>query len=146
MLTAKNNSLSFFDPFREMEELEKDFFGVPYGRRFPATKAYGTDIRDEGDKYVLEADLPGFNKEDIKVDVSEGVMTVSAERKHECENKDEEGRYVCRERSFGSYKRAYDLSGIDADAISAKYADGVLTLELPKIAPAVPESRQITIE
>ena len=146
MLTAKNNSLSYFDPFREFDEIEKAFFGVPFGRRFPAHRAYGTDIRDEGDKYVLEADLPGFDKEDIKVDVRDGVMEIKAERHSEHENKDEKSKYVCRERSYGVFRRTYDLTGIDPDAISAKYADGVLTLDLPKLAPAVPESRRINIE
>ena len=146
MLTRKNNSLSYFDPFRELDELEKVFFGSPYQRRFPERYEFSTDIRDEGDRYVLEADLPGFNKEDIKVDVKNGIMEISAERHSEHEESDKKGRYICCERSYGSYRRSFDLSEIESDKISAKYADGVLTLDLPKRTPTLPESRRIAIE
>ena len=146
MLTAKNNSLSFFDPFREMEELEKAFFGVPYGRRFPVRKAYGTDIRDEGDKYVLEADLPGFNKDDIHVDLDDGSLTISAERSSDKEDKDDERSYVRRERFYGSYSRSFSVKHIDTDAITASYADGVLTLIMPKKAPDEPTARRLEIK
>lgn len=145
MLTRKNNSLSFFDPFREFDELERAIFGSPYGRRFTEKYEFSTDIRDEGDKYVLEADLPGFNKEDIKVDVKNGIMEISAVRHSKHEESDKKGSYICCERSYGAYRRSFDLSEIKSDEISAKYADGVLTLDLPKRAPSVPESRRIEI-
>ncbi len=145
MLTRKNNSLSLFDPFREFDELEKAFFDSPYGRRFTEGREFSTDIRDEGDKYVLEADLPGFNKEDIKVDVKNGIMEISAVRHSKHEESDKKGNYICCERSYGAYRRSFDLSEIKSDEISAKYADGVLTLDLPKRAPSVPESRMIEI-
>lgn len=104
-----------------------------------------TDITDTGDAFKLEADLPGFKKDDIKIDLENDRLTISAERKDEHEEKDKKG-YVRRERSYGSFTRSFDVSGIDTASISATYNDGVLTLTLPKRPELVPENRKIAIE
>ena len=67
----RNHAVTCWDPFRDMDEFEKQFFGFP-ARPFEANGfgAFKTDIKDEGDKYVIEADMPGFNKEDIKGDLN----------------------------------------------------------------------------
>ena len=91
-----------------------------------------TDITDTGDAFKLEADLPGFKKEDIKIDLENDRLTISG--------------YIRRERSYGSFTRSFDVSGIDTSAISAAYNDGVLTLNLPKRPELVPENRQISIQ
>ncbi|MBP5656913.1 MAG: Hsp20 family protein, partial [Clostridia bacterium] len=77
-----------------MDEFEKQFFGFP-ARPFEANGfgAFKTDIKDEGDKFVIEADMPGFNKDDIKVDLNGDVMTISAERHSEHEDKEKKGKY-----------------------------------------------------
>lgn len=147
MLNRKNNELSLYNPFGELEEFRKRFFAEPFGffgRDFLAE--FQTDIRDEGDTYVMEADLPGFRKEDIKVDISNDIMTIRAERRSKRDEKDSGGKYICCERSYGSYSRQFDLTGIKAEDIKAKYDNGVLTMTLPKKEPAVPESRRIEIE
>lgn len=104
-----------------------------------------TDITDTGDAFKLEADLPGFKREDIKIDLENDRLTISAERKDEHEEKGKNG-YIRRERSYGSFTRSFDVSGIDTSAISAAYNDGVLTLNLPKRPELVPENRQISIQ
>jgi HSP20 family protein len=125
---------AMFNPF---EDLYRDFWTNPMGE-------IKTDITDNGDSYKLEADLPGFKKEDIKIELDDKRMIIKAERKSESEEKDKQG-YVRRERTYGSFTRSFDVSGIESGSITANYTDGVLTLNLPKKAPQKPDSRQIEI-
>ena len=127
-----------YNPFRDFEEMEKRLFGN-------VTPAIKTDIRETEKAYILEADLPGFAKEDIRAEIKENVLTVYAEHKSETEEKDGD-RYIHRERSFGSYQRSFGIEGIDADAITAAYRDGVLTLTLPKKEVKSSEARALNIE
>jgi HSP20 family protein len=131
-----NYYVSAYDPWKEMEEFEKRFFG----QRTPAMK---TDIREADGAYILEAELPGFTREDIHAEIKNGYLTIRAERKSESEDNNE--NYLRRERSFGSFCRTFDLEGIDADAISASFKNGVLTLELPKLAPKAEEAKKLEI-
>lgn len=132
-----NFYVSAYDPWKEMEEFEKHFFG----QRTPAMK---TDIRETETAYILESDLPGFSCEDIHAEIKNGYLTIRAERKSESEDNKE--NYLRRERIFGSCCRTFDLEGIDADAISASFKNGVLTLELPKLAPKAEEARKVEIK
>ena len=137
---ARGNSLfSAFDPFKEMEEFEKRFFG----RQLPAFK---TDIRETEHAYILEAELPGFSKEDISAEVRDGYLTIHAKHSAENDKKDENNNYIRRERSYGSYTRSFDLEGIKSDEISASYKDGVLTMTLPKEEIKRKEGRQLEIQ
>lgn len=130
---SDNNIFDLFDNF------EKQFFNNT-NASLPAFRA---DIRDLDDKFVLDAELPGFNKEDISLDLKEGILTVKAEHKEDQEQK--QGEYIRRERRTGSFARSFDVSGIDESGISAAYKNGILEVTLPKQAPVVPESRQIDI-
>ena len=137
-----------YDPFREMEELERAIFGGrPYAgeRDFGGLTEFKTDIQDKGESYLLEADLPGFKKEDIHIDLDGDTMTISAERHSEHEEKDKEGNYLRCERSYGSYRRSFDISGIEESGLSAEYTDGVLKLTMPKKQQTVPTARRIEI-
>jgi HSP20 family protein len=125
---------AMFNPF---EDFYRDFWTNSIGE-------IKTDITDNGDSYKLEADLPGFKKEDIKIELDEKRMLIKAERKSESEEKDKQG-YVRRERTYGSFTRSFDVSGIETGAITAAYNDGVLTLNLPKKAEQKPFNRQISI-
>ena len=107
---------------------------------------FKTDIKDEGDRYELEADLPGFDKKDIHLDINGDMLTVSAERHSEHEEKDKKNKYVRCELSYGSYSRSFDLSGVKADEIKAKYENGVLKLTMPKKDKSLPEARHLEIE
>ena len=127
------------NPFGALENFEREFFGRNIFGEFKA------DIRDEGKNYVLEADLPGFSKEDIHVDVDNGMLTISAERNSETEQKGENG-YVRRERSYGSYSRSFDISNVNTDDIKGNYANGVLTLTLPKKYETAPGAKRIELE
>lgn len=92
----------------------------------------------------MESELPGFNKEDISVDISGNSLTLKAEHKAENEEK-KEGKYIRRERSYGSYERSFDITGIDSDKITADYKNGILIMVLPKKQPEAPASKKLTI-
>lgn len=133
----KNHSV--YNPFQDFDDLERAFFS---DRSLGELK---TDIKDLGESYALEADLPGFKKEDIHVDVKDNTLSITAERHSEFEQKDKKNSYLRCERSFGSYSRQFDLSSVDADHMKATYDNGVLKLEMPK--KALPDSaRHIEIE
>lgn len=129
-----------YDLFNAFHDFERDFFGGD--SQFNSCK---TDIRDDGECYVLEAELPGFDKSDIKLDISGGALTLSAEHSSESSEKDNDGKYIRRERSYGSYRRSFDLSGIDENKIDAEYKNGVLFVTLPKKAPDAPETKRLEI-
>ena len=144
----KNNHQLSYNPFREMEEFEKAFFGEPFTSFFHSgdIAEFKTDISDQGDSYLLEADLPGFEKSDIHLDVSGDTLTINAERHSEHEEKDKKEKYVRVERSYGKYSRQFDISQVKSDKIKAKYENGVLKLTLPKKQQALPETKRLDIE
>ncbi|MBQ3391556.1 MAG: Hsp20/alpha crystallin family protein [Clostridia bacterium] len=143
----RNQQALAYNPFREMEELQRRFFEEPFGSfyRTGGLAEFKTDITDQGDSYLLEADLPGFEKEDIHLGIDGNLLTISAERHSEYENKDKKGNYISCERSYGTYSRSFDISNIDQEGIKAKLDKGVLKLTLPKKPEVVPTQRQLEI-
>ncbi|MDE6107185.1 MAG: Hsp20/alpha crystallin family protein [Oscillospiraceae bacterium] len=132
---SDNNLFDTFDSFA------RDFF-----RKSNADlPAFRTDIRDAGDSYVLDAELPGFNKEDITLDLKDGILTITAAHSESSESQSDNGTYIRRERRYGSFQRSFDVTGIEESGITAGYQNGVLTLTLPKAKPAEPEVRRISI-
>ncbi len=131
--------VNVYDPFREFDDFERSFFGE-------RVHTFSTDITDNGDSYTVETDLPGFNKDDIKIDIAGDTMTVSAERHSNYEKDDKKSKYVRVERSYGSYSRSFDITGIDSENITAAYDNGVLTLTLPKKSAKEPETRRLEIK
>ncbi|HCW79567.1 MAG TPA: hypothetical protein DG942_00505 [Ruminococcaceae bacterium] len=131
---------SLFDTIDHM--MDENFFG-DMSKQFAPCR---TDIIDEGDKYLLKADLPGFNKDDIKIGIKGDELDITAERKEENSDKDNKGNYIRRERRYDSFYRSFSLDGIDAGKISASYTNGVLNLELPKIQETKPEVQTVEIK
>ena len=148
-LSRKNNhQVNAYNPFMDMDEFEKNFFGAPFKSFFGTQDLaeFKTDITDEGDHYQLEADLPGFDKKDIHLDVNGDTLTISAERHSKVEEKDKKDKIVRVERSYGSYSRQFDGSGINVDGIQAKYEDGVLKLTMPKNETIKEAAKRLEIE
>ena len=140
----KKNSMSY-NPFREMDVFEKEFFPTGFfGGNF--MEEFKTDIKDEGDHFELEADLPGFDKNDIHLDINGDTLAIHAERHMEHEEKDEKKKYIHCERSYGSYTREFDVSNVKTDEIKAKYENGVLKLTMPKKENTLPNTRRLEIE
>ena len=145
MRPYRRNSMSTWNPFSEMEEMERRLFNNDFfsGRGLAEFK---TDITDEGDYYELKADRPGFKKEDIQLQLDGDTLTIQAQRHSEHEDQDKKSKYVCCERSYGAYSRSFDVSGIRTEGITASYEGGVLDLKLPKKTAEVSSSRQISID
>lgn len=131
--------VSAYNPFRDFEEMSRSFWDDTN------VSAFRTDITEKDGTYVLEADLPGFKKEDISVDIDKDCLTITAEHKSE-EKEENADSYIRRERYYGSYTRSFNVKGIDTEAITAAYNDGVLTLTMPKKEPEVPAARRLEIK
>lgn len=131
--------VSAYNPFRDFEEMSRSFWDSTN------VSAFRTDITEKDGTYVLEADLPGFKKEDISVDIDKDCLTITAEHKSE-EKEENADSYIRRERYYGSYTRSFNVKGIDTEAITAAYNDGVLTLTMPKKEPEAPAARRLEIK
>ncbi len=119
-----------------------------YGRR--ASRLMKTDIRETDDSYEIVMDLPGFKKEEVKVALENGYLTVSAEKGlDEDEKEKKSGRYIRRERYTGACSRSFYVGdGLTGQDIKAEFKHGILTLTVPKkdAKPAVEENKYIAIE
>jgi len=129
-----------------MDNLARAFFDEPFFSANAEIRPFRTDIKKTDEGYQLEAELPGFDKKDISVGIEGDVLTIKAKREGGTENKDKKESYVRIERSYGSYERSFDVSGVDTEKIGAKYENGVLVLTMPRKEPELPPQRQLTIE
>ena len=136
---SRKRNVTFYNPFDELEEMQRRLFGES------AVREFKTDIRDNGESYLLEAELPGFKKEDIGVNLEGDTLTIRAERSESTEEKDGKGKFVKRERCYGSFSRSFDMTGIRVEDISAAYENGILKLTLPKKQETLPTSRKLEI-
>ena len=128
-----------YDPFKELRAWQKAFFGDE------GQAGLKTDIRDTGDSYVIDAELPGYTRDEINVEVNDDILTISAEKHSESNDEDKNNGYIRRERYFGSVSRSFNISEVDAAAITAKHENGVLSLTLPKKKEELPKSHKIQI-
>ena len=138
LIPFSSHGFPLYDPFRVFDDW---FSSDRSGGRF---SSFRTDVREEADRYILEADLPGCSRQDVEVTVENDRLTISARRSEE--SGEENGGYLRRERSWGSFCRSFDLSAVDADNIGAAYSDGVLTLTLPKKEERRSSSRKLEIQ
>ncbi len=102
------------------------------------------DVVESDHEFTVHAELPGLNKDDIKVTLEDNVLTIEGERKHEDEQKDKQ--FYRRERAYGTFKRSFGLgTEVDADKIAANYKDGILILTLPKSETAKPRQIEVAV-
>ena len=140
------NLMDVFDDF------DRDFFRgmarperMLYGKN--AARMMKTDVKETDEGYEVNVDLPGFNKDEIKLELNSGYLTISTEKN--LENKEEkEGKLLRQERYAGTMQRSFYVGdSLTEEDIHAKYEDGVLRVDLPKKeARKVPEKKQILIE
>ena len=103
------------------------------------------DILDLGDKVVVQAEIPGVDKEEIEIFVEEGRLFVTGEKKRESQEK--EGRYHRVERTYGKFTRSFLLGEtLDSESIQASHENGVLNITIPKMEPVEPERKKIEIK
>ena len=117
-----------------------------YGKH--AKNMMKTDVKETDQGYEVAIDLPGFKKDEIKLELNDGYPTISAEKGLDKDEKDKENRYIRRERYAGSMSRSFYVGeSLTEQDIHAKYENGILTLDVPKEdKKAVPEKRYIAIE
>lgn len=129
---------------REFNRLFGTVFDSQTGASAPARRwVPAIDVVEEEDRYALRADLPGLTEEDVKIEVQDGVLTVAGERSSESEQRKEGYHRI--ERSSGSFSRSLRLPrGVEADAIEASFANGVLEVSIPK--PEQPKPRRVEIK
>ena len=134
-----------------VDDMFDDFFKpvVPSAR--PAANATGlmnTDVKEFNDRYELEIDLPGYKKEDVQASLKDGYMTITAQHEESKDEKDDDGKYIRRERYSGHCSRSFYVGDIVTEEdIQAKFSDGILKIEIPKKEdkPEIEEKKYISI-
>ena len=154
VLQRWNPTRSVWDPFREMEEMQNRMAAL-FGRRVPLRDGGeetitmtewnpAVDIAEDDKEYTINAELPGMHKEDVRVTVEGGVLSISGERKEEKEEKNK--KYHRIERSYGSFMRSFTLpEGAAGDKVSADFKDGLLHVHLPKDEKSKPKMIDVKI-
>jgi HSP20 family protein len=122
------------DPFDILERVfDNDYFPALTARR-PAV-----DVREKDGRYLIDVELPGVTEKELKLELKDGLLTLSTERKTEEKEKDEQGRWIRRERSESYFGRSFELpEDADGEKIEASFKDGLLKIELPKKPEASP--------
>ena len=140
--TPKRNVMSLFD---DVEQMISQAFNYPLQTE-NGSLSYSPlmNINEADSKYLVTIDLPGVDKKDVEVNVSDGILTVSGERK--VVNQDSENNRVRCESTHGAFSRSFELSTeIETDKIKAKFKNGVLTITIPKDEEVKPEVRKIVV-
>ena len=101
------------------------------------------DVYEEGKNYIVEMDIPGFDKDEISIDVEKGYLTIRAE--HDALKEEEEKNYIRKERVYGSAKRQFYVGDVEEDSIKANFKDGVLKVVVPK-KEEISNKKKIEIE
>lgn len=129
--------------YKNVNDLFEDFFNYP--TLWKGLNAPAVNIHETNDSYHLEVSAPGLNKDDFKVNLDKGLLTISYEKKNEQENSEYQTRR--REFSVSSFKRSFSVDEkINADGIEAKYENGILKLLLPKKDEVKVAAKQIAIQ
>jgi HSP20 family protein len=146
-------NITRWDPFRELQDMSQrlnSIFARPFdgglGRELLTVAEWSpaVDVSETDAEYVVKAELPEVKKDDVKVTMEDGVLTLQGERKQEKEEKGK--RYHRIERSYGSFMRSFDLpENVDSTKAKAEFKDGMLTLSLPKTEKAKSKSLEIKV-
>ena len=132
-----------FDPFRDFDRITEQLLGAPSGSA-RAPRFMPMDLYRSGDHYVLHADLPGVDPGSVDVGVENGTLTIRAQRS---ERTEDGVQWIASERFAGTYMRQLALGDdVDAEKISATYANGVLTVTLPVLEQAKPRRVEISVQ
>ena len=136
-----------WDLFREMDELFNQVTGSQNSRENSELPSFApaADIRENEKGYLMAFDLPGVSEKDVKIEVKEGLLTITGERRRE--QRQEDGGWTRTERSFGRFHRSFTLPGdVDPQKIEAQVENGELQLFLPKSEAAKPVSIPIRVQ
>lgn len=139
----RNRNSELFSPYQIMRNFFQEPFFGDFGILSSSLGGIRADVKDAGNEYVVEAELPGVDKDRINLDIHDGVLTISANE--EVEQKQEQKDYIYRERRYGHISRSFSLDNINENAIKAEYKDGLLFIHLPKSEQVKKASRKIEI-
>lgn len=130
LFNSRNYKPAFFDDsFDSMfDDAFKNFWG---NNELASFDAFRTDVIDQGDNYLLQAELPGFDKSDINIDLKDDMLTISASHKEEKDEEDK-SKYIRKERYYSSYSRSFRVDGVEPGDIDASYNNGILEVKFPK--------------
>lgn len=137
LFNNRNYKPTFFeDPFDRMfDDAFRNFWG---DNELASFDAFRTDVIDQGDNYLLQAELPGFDKSDINIDLKDNLLTISASHKEEKDDEDK-NKYIRKERYYRSYSRSFRVDGVEPNDINASYKNGILEVKFPKKEAAYKE-------
>lgn len=135
-------NLAKYDPFKELDALQRRFFGDDWLTPFRGVNIPTTDVFTKDNSLVVEAHLPHFRQEDVTIQVENNALVISAERREKEEDKDKQ--YMVRESSSSFYRRVQLPERADPDKIEAHLDDGILRVTVP-LSP-LPEPKKITIQ
>ncbi len=136
-------------PFRRRRDLSPAEFSRDFIRDFFYPESWfdlglKADIKEKPTEYIVEAELPGVNKEQIVVEFRDNTLTISAQQNEEIN--EEKPNYVRRERRQGTIKRRFYVENVNSEKIDAEYKDGLLTITLPKLKEDTPDNYRIDIK
>jgi HSP20 family protein len=143
--SRKGTGLTGGSEFKGIRDFFDDVLNDSFLPSFVSSNSYiKTDIRETEKEFIIEAEIPGVKKEDIKIDLRDDTLTIGVERKEE--TNEERKDYIRRERRYGSFCRSFYVENVKNDEIKAKYNDGLLSVTLPKQEEAREKKREISIE
>lgn len=144
------NGLIRFTPNNNLRDIQRGIDRVfddvfrPFGEERASLWNPRVDFSETDDAYLIHADLPGVEKEDIDINVKDGTLSFSGERRQEVTETDEKRNYLRAERAVGRFYRSFSLpSTVDVDAIEAKVEDGVLNVRVPKAEEVKPRKIEV---
>lgn len=136
------------NPVESFRSMLDEFFSEPFfmgDRDISRSMWPRVDITEENERFLVHADLPGMNKEDIDVSIEGDTLTISGEKREQ--KKKEEGAYSHLERAYGSFQRSFSLpENVDKEKVDAQYTSGVLELSLPKTAEEKKMGKKIEVK
>lgn len=131
--------------FPNFDALMENFFNDSvFPSLYSNSSMMKVDIRENADEYAIEAELPGIKKEDISLELDNGLLTIAVQRNDEINEENE--RYIRKERRYGSMVRTFAVEDIVEDQIGAKFENGVLTVTLPKARTVGKKTNKIDIQ
>lgn len=127
-----------FNIIRHNRDFFNSFFD-DFDLRPTTSNLLTTDIVKEDGKHIITIEMPGYEKDDIKISVNNGYLNIEAVRNYEKNNEDEKVQYVRRERYYGTVKRSYYIGNVELKSINGTYKDGILKLEVPEETKVISE-------
>lgn len=136
MMIPRRNHFDLFDAM-----FDDPFFERGFSKK--ETSFMKTDVKEKDGNYVLEIDIPGYSKEDIKIELENGYLTVTAAKAEKKEEEDKQSHYIHQERFYGTCSRSYYAGeNVKEEDIKANFKNGILTLTFPKENPEKIETKK----